>query len=511
MGLYYIISTFQRDKMICVPILGPSYADVYNQISHSQQHADLIELRVDLFEDITSDELKQLQSQFTIPMMLTLRSVQQGGKYSGNENERFIKVRSLAALKPAYLDLENDLPLGLLTEISQNFPEIKLIISYHNFAETPDSHSLDQLLKSMQKTSAWSYKIAVNANSSLEALRFLNWAKLHTHSTNLIAISMGSYGQISRILAPVIRSPLTYAFLNEDQQTAPGQFSVQTLIDRYHYDDLTSKTAIYGLIGDPVDQSISDVTHNDLFHAMKEDAVYVKIQVKPEELELFLKLAKHLPFRGLSVTMPLKECLVPYVDKIITSARKIKAINTLKLVGNEWVGCNTDGIGALNAIEKELFVKGKRVVIIGAGGAAKAIACEAHHRGAILTIVNRNKQRSEEIADLLGADVTNKGLDQMNECAIEGYDILINTTPIAMPIDEKHIIPSLLLAMDIKTKPKHSPFLECASKKGAIIVYGYQMFVEQALCQYDFWFEKDISGSKNRQILEKKVLECLYR
>ncbi len=495
--------------MICVPILGPSYADVHNQISQALQHADILELRVDLIAEITADELKQLQSQFSIPMMFTLRSVQQGGKYSGNENDRLIKVRSLATLKPAYLDLENDLPPDLLNEISLNFPEIKLIISYHNFAETPESRSLDQLLKSMQKTPAWSYKIAVNANYPLDALRFLNWAKLHSRFTNLIAISMGSYGQLSRILAPVIRSPLTYAFLNTEQRTAPGQLSVQALLECFHYQHLTSKTAIYGLIGDPVDQSISDVTHNDLFHAMNEDAVYVKIQIKPDQLELFLQLAKQLPFRGLSVTMPLKECIVPYLDKILTSAQKIKAINTLKLEGSKWVGCNTDGIGALNAIEKEMVVKGKGVVIIGAGGAAKAIAFEAHHRGAIVTIVNRNKHRAQEIADLLGADVKAAGLDQMYACARERYDILINTTPVAMPIDEKHIIPSLLLAMDIKTKPKNSPFLDYSSKKGAKVVYGYQMFVEQALCQYDFWLKKDISSSKNRHILERKVLECL--
>ncbi len=498
--------------MICIPILGPSHQEAQHQIVQALPYADLIELRLDHFIDLDFNALTNLQAQFQIPMMFTLRSVSQGGNYMGSEEKRLNELRSLANLKPAYLDLESEVPSNFITKIAQDHPEVKLILSYHNFLETPKD--LQGLYQSMKNSPAWGYKIAVKANSSIDALRFLIWAK--HFKGNLIAISMGIHGQLSRILAPIIRSPFTYASLSDDQQTAPGQLSAETLIERYHYKAITSKTAIYGLLGDPVDKSISDITHNDLFHVIKENAIYIKIQVKLEELQAFLALAKQLPFRGFSVTMPLKEETLHYSDEVLPEAREIGAINTLMLVEDNWIGCNTDGKGALNAIEKAYLVQGKRLVIIGAGGAAKAIAHEAYQRGAKIVIVNRDKHRAQEIASHLNQnapsgvpEVIGKGLDQMEECAAEGYDILINTTPIAMPIEEKDITSKCLLAMEIKTKPKDSLFLECASKKGAMVIYGYQMFIEQALCQYEFWFNGRFSIPKYRAVLEKKALQCL--
>ncbi len=228
----------------------------------------------------------------------------------------------------------------------------------------------------MQKTPAFFYKIAVTAKNCLDALRLVCWAK--KSDGKLIAISMGSHGQVSRIFGPITGSPITYAALEEDQKSAPGQLSAKTLIERYHHRSLNLHTALYGLIGDPVDQSISDKTHNSLITACGLNAQYVKVQVCPAELSDFLQFAKKLPFQGLSVTMPLKEHILPFLDDIDPQAFDIGAVNTILFEKSKIFGFNTDGTGALNAIEKECQVKNKRIVIIGAGGAAKAIAYEAH-------------------------------------------------------------------------------------------------------------------------------------
>lgn len=486
--------------MICVVIKGPTVEEAHQQLSKASAYADLVELRLDCFQSWDLASLKILRSYYSIPMIFTLRSQMQGGSYAQSEENRLATMRSLAALKPEYIDLENHVSAGFIEEISSQYPEIKLILSYHNFTNTPKD--LEGLYQQMQKTPAFFYKIAVTANNCLDALQLVCWAKKSGESGKLIAISMGYYGQVSRILGPMMGSPVTYAALEEDQKSAPGQLSTTTLIERYHHRSLNPHTALYGLIGDPIDQSISDETHNSLIEVLGKDAVYVKIPVKPSELSDFLQFAKALPFHGLSVTMPLKEHILPFLDSIDPQALDIGAVNTLLFEGGKIFGFNTDGSGALNAIESGYQVKDKRVVIIGAGGATRAIAYEAHRRGGLVTIVNRDERKAFQIAKRLHC--IGKGLDYMATCAKTGYDILINCTPSSLPIPSDYILPQAIV-MDITTKPKETAFLKLASEKGCPIIYGYRMFIEQALGQFKLWFKNQIDIQESRKILEKKV------
>lgn len=461
--------------MICAVIKGPSYTDVRNQIALAAGQADLVELRIDLFEKIDDKALHDLLVEFPIPMIFTLRSREQGGHYSKHETERQADIRLLAQLKPAYCDLEYSHSQSFVAEISQICP---VILSYHDFDVTPDD--LDVIWNRMRRTPASLYKIALKANSSTDALRLLCYAK---GKQRLIPISMGAAGQVSRILAPVVGSPLSYASLNDELTTAPGQLSIDTLASQYHFHSLSPSTAIYGLIGGSVNQSVSDVIHNARFKERGTNAVYVKMEVAAAELPEFIKYCKELPFSGLSVTMPLKEKILPYLDKKDPAVEEIGACNTLLFRNGAIIGFNTDGIGALNAIGP---VKGKRVVIIGAGGSAKAIAYEAIKRGATVTVLNRDKEKALALADRLGC--LGGGLDHMVACAKEGYDVLINCTPAESPIDPQSILPGVLV-MDIKSKatPDNSPFLKQAQKKGCRIVSGFQMFLEQASGQFAIW------------------------
>lgn len=490
--------------MICVVIKGPTYEEAYRQISKAVAYADCVELRLDFFQSLDLEALKALRSHFPIPMIFTLRSSIQGGGYTDSEENRRTAIGCLIELKPEFFDLEYDLPFHFIEKIYSQFPEIKLILSYHNFEETPKD--LERIYQKMRETPAFYYKIAVASKNCLETLQLICWAK--KSQPHLIAISMGEHGQLSRILAPMLGYPITYASLEEDQISAPGQLSAKTLVDRYHHRSLNTRTALYGLIGDPVGLSVSDETHNSFiaFHGI--DAVYVKIQVKAEELSHFLQLAKHLPFRGLSVTMPLKEKILPLLDEIDPIAEEIGAVNTLLFRDGKIAGFNTDGMGALNAIERHDQVKDKRIVLIGSGGAAKAIAYEAHQRGGLLTILNRDANKAHHIAAPFKG--LGKSLDEMKTCAQDGYEILINCTPVPMPIALENILPNALV-MDIKTKPKETAFLKHAMEKGCRIIYGYRMFVEQALGQFSLWFNNCFEMQKGREVLEKNVVESLSK
>lgn len=490
--------------MICVVIKGPTIEDAYQQITQALAHADLVELRLDYFSELDLVALKKLHAHFSIPMIFALRSTSQGGEYKKSEENRLADIRQLTQLKPAYLDLEYHVPLHFIEEITSQFPDNKLILSYHNFVETPQNDDLEKIYQNMRQIPACFYKMAVTAQHSLDAMRLLCWAK--KMDNQLFIISMGPHGQISRILGPIMQYPITYATLEEHLTTAPGQLTAQTLLERYHYRSLNSRTALYGLIGDPVDKSISDETHNHLIATCHLDAVYVKIQITKSEVADFLQFAKQLPFRGLSVTMPLKECIFPFLDHIDSQACDIGASNTLLFEKNKISGFNTDGIGALNAIERQCVVKEKRIVILGAGGAAKAIAYEAQRRGAHVTILNRNAEKAVQIAQHLHC--MGKGLNHMAACAEEGYDILINCTPVPLPIDPAYILPQAFI-MDIKTKPKETEFLKHAQEKGCRIIYGYQMFVEQAIGQVNLWFKESVKTQSTREILENKAIQCV--
>lgn len=411
--------------------------------------SDLFELRLDYFDTIDLTALAALDLQRCI---LTLRP----GKYS--EEQRVNLLKQLSALKPAFIDIESTLSLKI---------DAPLILSYHNFEETPD---LQPLWQQLTQTPARFYKIATKANSALDGWRLLEHMKKHP---NCIAIGMGAIGQFTRILGPVFGAPITYASL--EKETAPGQLSLQELTDTYRLPALNKETKIYGLIGYPLTNSLSPPTHNLHFKQTGMNAVYVKIPLTAAELPSFFKTFN---FNGLSVTMPLKESVIPFLDALDEEARQIGAVNTIVCRAGKTIGYNTDGKGALNAIAAHLPVEGKRIIILGAGGAARAIIYEAKKRGAQVMILNRTPEKGE----LLARHFSVESIKSM-----EPYDILINCTPSDEPIDSRHLIPGTYV-MDIRNRPKLTPFLERAAAQGCRLIFGEEMFKHQAEIQINLLY-----------------------
>lgn len=442
-----------------------------------QDLTDLVELRLDLFLPFTPQDISRLMREFSFRIIFTVKT----------QRQTLQEIEDLCEVGPEFVDLESSGPPSFVEKIAARFPTIKIIISYHNFQETPSD--LDSLWHSMQRTHAYLYKIALQANSSVDALRLLVWAK---GKANLIPISMGEHGKISRMLSSALGSHFTYGTVGKNT-TAPGQIIASTLIDLYQ---ARPHASILGLIGNPVDKSISHETHNHLIKRCGLNAVYVKMVVTPEELPLFLSLAKKLPFKGLSVTMPLKEAILPFIDELDPAATAIGAVNTLLFSSNRIYGYNTDGVGALSALEQKISVHGKKVVLIGAGGAAKAIAYEAFRRGAHLHILNRDRSKAKALAYRVNG--SSGGLDEMKR--EEGYDILINATPLALPIDPSYIKKETVV-MDIVSHPHMTELLQAASEKGCCVIHGYEMFLEQAVRQFEIWFPNTVLPTHMRSIL----------
>ncbi len=315
-------------------------------------------------------------------------------------------------------------------------PSFADIVSYHNFEETPELEAILSEMRARHPQARY-YKIAVFANSILDALRMLHFQRKHP---DVIGLCMGEKGIITRIL-----SPFTYAPLSEEDKNAPGQLLWSELEAIYRYRSITPQTRIYGLIGNPVHQSIGHLYHNDQFHSSSMDAVYVKMAVAPEELPQFFEAIKGLPFYGLSVTAPLKEKIAP-----------ASIINTLYRTEKGWETCNTDGVAAADVLGD---VAGKHIVILGAGGAAKAIAFELLQRSAHVNLLRRGEK-------------------------IPFYDILINATSSESPDFRDRFIAGKIV-MDISVRA--TPFLLKAIASGCQAIDGLPMYFAQALLQSVIW------------------------
>ncbi len=318
--------------------------------------------------------------------------------------------------------------------------ENNIMVTYHNFDETPDLEKVFAKMKQKHSTAA-KYKIAVFANSTLDALKVLQFQQKHP---DVIALAMGEKGVVTRVM-----SPFTYAPLTEHDKTAPGQLLWSELDTIYHYRSIGPQTRLYALIGDPVSQSIGHLYHNDQFRQKGIDAVYVKMVVKPEEVSDFFQAIKGLPFWGFSVTSPLKE----KINDQIT--------NTLYRTPDGWKSCNTDGVAVAEILGD---VAGKKIVILGRGGAAKAIEMALTPKGAQVILLGRHME-------------------------IPHYDVLINATSSPNPEFQDHFIPGKIV-MDIRMRT--SPFLLRAKASGSISLDGLPMFFSQAEGQQAVWQESAV-------------------
>lgn len=441
---------------------------------------DLLELRLDGCADLTPEGLAKIE--FPLPVIFTLRAAREGGAFTGSEEERLNMLERLISLKPAYLDVEAFVAADDIARLRAASPETQIILSAHNFVETPAD--LDALLESMRKKAAGViYKVAALAQSTPDALRLLLFCKKVTAAgVPIIGISMGEYGECTRILAPVYHLGFTYCPVEE--ATALGQLNAVTLRDIYNFKLLNPDTAVYGLLGDPVLQSQGHLYHNRKNREEGLNSVYVKWRISPEKLAESMELLTSLRVRGGSVTMPLKEKVLPLIHSLDESAAAMGAVNTLKLETGGYAGINTDGAGAVNIVP--LALQGLNVVILGAGGAARAIMWEALKRGAKLSVYNRSAGKK------LPGGLFTLPLEQLVALKEQPCDLIINTLPFDISFDFSQVpFKKTMLAYDI-SYGKKSRFLELAQAAGCSILDGQSMFEAQAVLQRAFWSESSL-------------------
>jgi len=527
---------------LCVPIMVDSAGQALSDAAAARQAgADLVELRLDRFTD-DRDAASKLVTDCPLPCIVTIRPHWEGGEYDGDDMQRIALIEHIGVTchgqGPAYFDVElaaYDRSANLRHKVmlvvdhhDQPRPtDTVLILSSHDFQTRPGD--LLRRVKAMADyQSCRVVKLAWRARSLRDNLEAFEIIRDRTKPT--IALCMGEEGLMSRVLAKKFGALLTFAAIDKAKGTAPGQPTIRELKTLYRWDKLSASTRFYGVIGDPVGHSMSPAIHNAGFDAVNHDGVYLPLRIPPEYEHFKATVAsfladKSLDFRGASVTIPHKQNLLRLVEEmkgeIEPLAAQIGAANTLTVRDDgSLYASNSDYAAALDSVCNAMGITrqqlaGKRVAVIGAGGAARAVVAGFSHFGAEITVYNRTVDKAEEMAASFQIWDC-KTLDALGNA---DFDILINCTPIGMhphtdatPFDfdiarSASNTGHAPVVFDTIYNPVQTRLLREAKAAGCVTVCGVEMFVRQAAAQFELWTGKVAPSA----LFEKVVLDHLKR
>lgn len=484
-------------KLVCVPITETESAPFLAALAAAVAKADIVELRLDYLSDAARTEiLAQLPAfvaQHGTPLLFTFRPREQGGQRDLSLGERRAFWQSLPAEVAATItlaDFEFDLVESFATE-TPPVPWDKVICSWHNFEETPED--LIQRYERMAATSAAIVKLATKCNRIGDCLRLFELIEYAQGRKPIIALGMGMPGLSTRVLSLSRGGLLTFGSLQRGAESAPGQPTVADLNQLYRVKQLTPASQIFGVIGQPIGHSRSPLIHNPALLASGIDGVYLPLEV--DDAASFIRNFVHpktrslaWKLRGLSVTIPHKLSVMPFLDEIDTTAQTIGAVNTIVVESDRLLGFNTDVHGAMQPLTELMDVLGARVAVLGAGGSARAVCYGLKQLGAEVTIYARDVQKARPLAEEFKA--TAAALDSFKGQA----DIVINCTPMGMKGHSEGTSPvtaeslrGVRLVYDLVYNPEQTALLQAAQSAGCQTLGGLAMLVAQAAEQFRLW------------------------
>ena len=471
---------------VCVAVTGRTMSEIRRNRDDAENHdgVDLVEMRLDTVD--RPDVAGALEGRRR-PVIITCRAAWEGGYFKGAEEERRRILEDAFEQGADFVDVEAR--AAFAAELIGARRGKGVILSSHLFGAVPAD--LETQWKALQGSGAEIAKLAVEARTLSDTLRLMSLARPSAGGApGHVLIAMGDAGAASRILSTRIGNAWTYAGDN----VAPGQISAARLLNEFRFRDLTPRTAIYGVAGNPVMHSLSPVMHNAGFRCLGIDAVYLPLQgTDAADVATF---ARGLGLSGLSITAPFKVALMEAADDLDPLARRVGAINTLAMRDGRWHGYNTDVHGftapLMRRLEdlpaKDLPARAGRnplrASILGAGGAARAVAVALADVGAEVTVCARRPEAARELADLAGGTV-----GQLPPAA-GSWDLLVNSTsgdgagtssPMAGAALDGTLVYELLYV------PAVTRLLADARAAGCTTIGGLEMLVAQAEKQFEIW------------------------
>ena len=455
---------------VCVTVTA-STTDQLRRQRDAVVEADLIELRLDGVEDL--DVSGVLQGRLK-PVIVTCRSVQDGGSFDGGEEARRRIIAEALECGAEFVDIEWDGSPDSRIAAHKS----RTVLSYHQFLERPKD--LDDRYVAMRATGAAVVKIAVQAKSLMDLAPLITLGqRARQDGERAVIVGMGGPGVASRILANRFGACWSYA-----GNAAPGQIDPDRLVREFRFRELSDSTEVYGVVGNPVMHSLSPAMHNAGFRAISKDAVYLPLEAA--DVDDFFNFADLFGISGASITSPFKEDVHSRVRDSDPMGKRIGAVNTLKKVEDGWKSMNCDVDGFLAPLLSRFTVDGWRATVVGAGGAARAASVALVDSGVLTTICARRQEQAEEAAKVSGAMVGAFPVEPGT------WDLLVNATPIGTaPQTAESLLPASSLdgrlVYDLVYNPSCTRLLKEASRRGCRTLGGLEMLIAQAKRQFEWW------------------------
>src|SRR3984893_9476753 len=472
---------FGRNRVSGV-IAASSAREMIFQLRLGLKSTRTLELRLDYLRSAKERDafIGWLRRQeLSTTFIATCRSRQGGGLFRGSKKAQLQILAQAVRAGCRWCDVEIEVAKHFSpAELQTALAPARLLLSHHDFRRTP--RNLAGIVRRLFRAGGHIAKIAGYCRSVADSLRICELAR---GRRDIVAIPMGEFGIAGRVLALRAGSALAYAPV--EQATAPGQLSLDAMQQLYRAAQITTRTRVYGVIGDPIGHSLSPVLHNTAFHARKVDAIFMPFVVG--DLRDFLSSIEAFGIAGFAITIPHKEKILRYLDECDPLAERIGAVNTVVVHGDgRLYGYNTDYVGVLRSLERRLHLAGSRILLVGAGGAARAAAFALANAGAVVCLTARRPGRARALARAVEDEVVAKA-----DLSRTFFDAIVNCTPVGMyPRGGSPLASADLncgLVMDMVYRPRTTELLRIARSRGIETVSGEEMFLAQGFAQYEIW------------------------
>ncbi len=479
-----------RLPRLCVAIIGSDPTEMVDKAELLVRDNSFMEFRLDYLSKpgLALPRIKRfLESHPGTVVIATCRRAANGGKFRGSIASQLDVLSKAVAAGCQLVDVELQTATKVKpAQLQKLRTRAALILSYHDFRATK---KLDETLEKMLAFPADFYKVVSTATTLSDNVTMIKFLARESDKHSLVGMCMGEQGIISRVLGVRAGSVFTFASAGAGEETAPGQVTAQELRNVYRIEQVDAATRVYGVAGDPVSHSLSPAIMNAAFRRENVNGVYLALHAKT--LKDLLTCVREIPIHGISVTMPYKESILKHLDNTDSHTTKIGACNTVvRAQDGKLYGFNTDAAGIVRPLERRLnTLEAARILVLGAGGAARAAVFGLKERGSEVYILNRSLTAAKKLARQARARTIKRA--DLKKLA---FDVIINATPVGMgntretPLQDKEI--NARFVFDMVYDPPETRLLKLAKERGAQIIPGIEMFVHQAARQFEIWTGK---------------------
>ena len=480
-----------RIGKICVAIIGSTPAEMIGKAEEAARDNPFLEFRLDYLPKplLAMPKLKEfLYERSDVTAVATCRRAAVGGKFKGTIAAELEILEKSAAAGCHLVDIElqtaDAMKKGQMEKLRNQ--GAALMISYHDFAVTKD---LDGIFERIRPYEPEFIKIVSTAKTLADNVTMMRFLERTRDLASVVGICMGEQGVISRVLGLRAGSAFTFASASAGEETGPGQITARALEETFRIDQLDAATKVYGVVGNPIKHSLSPVMLNTAFRRETVNAVFLALQTS--KMSDLLNLVREVPISGMAVTMPFKEEILKHLERTDPLSGRIGACNTVvRSQDGKLYGFNTDVAAIVRPLERRLQLKGAKVLVLGAGGAARAAVFGLKDKGAEVFILNRTPEAAQKLARQAKAKTFRR--DQL---AKTSFDVIINATPAGMHgvkpqsiLEPKEV--NARIVFDLVYNPIDTPLIRMAREKNIPVITGVEMFVHQGARQFEIWTGK---------------------